>query len=120
MPLPRRGWAVAAMPGPDRSRPAPGLDPDAGAEPGLAAPAGVAVAVSWSAVGSAVALLTSLLAGAGDQQSAVLGDCPPGEALSALLVIAGACIEVLSSGDNGARVLEGLGLLALTRAAEQP
>jgi len=111
------------MPAPDRSRPAPGLDPDAGAqpaEPGVAAPAGVAVAVSWSAMSTGVALVTSMLRDTGDQQAAVLGDCPPGEALTALQVIGAALVQVLSPGDNGARVLEGLGLLALTRTAEQP
>jgi hypothetical protein len=76
-------------------------------------------AVSWSAMGSAVALLTSMQARAGDSQAAILGGQAPGEVLAALQIIAAACLQVLSPADKGARVLEALGLLALTRDAEQ-
>jgi hypothetical protein len=58
-------------------------------------------------------------AGAGDSQASILGGLPPGEVLTATAVIATACIEAVAPDDKGAKLLQALGLDALTRDAEQ-
>lgn len=78
------------------------------------------MAVSWPAVSAAVALLTAQQARSGDSHADVLGPVPAGEVIAALGIIAGALLHAVSPADDGARVLEALGLLAAGKDADRP
>lgn len=77
-------------------------------------------AVSWPAVSAAVALLTAQRARSCDSRAGIIGPVPAGEVITALEVIAGALLHVLSPDDDGAQALEALGLLAAGKDAGRP
>jgi len=76
--------------------------------------------IGWEALSAAVALLTAERDGDQDLRARIAQDGSPDELIMGLQVMASAALQVLMPGDRGARALEGLGLLALERAAGAP
>lgn len=74
----------------------------------------------WPAAATAVGLLTRHQRCPDVDRAVVLGDCPPGDALEAMEVIASAFAAALSPDDDGARLLEFIGLRVLEHAAREP
>jgi len=72
--------------------------------------------VSWPAVSSAVALVTSLRARSGDSQADLIGDAEPGQVITALTVVSTVLLDALAPDSRGDVFLELLGLEALRQA----
>lgn len=77
-------------------------------------------AIGLEAVSAAVAVLTARQDPAADLRSGIAQTELPGRVILGLEIMASAALAVLGPEDKGARALEALGLLALTKGAEQP
>lgn len=69
--------------------------------------------VSWPAVISAVALVTSLRARSGDSQADLIGDAEPGEVIAALTIVSTVLLDALAPDSGGDVLLQLLGVEAL-------
>ena len=72
--------------------------------------------VSWPAVSSAVALVTSLRARSGDSQADLIGDAEPGEVIAALTIVSTVLLDALAPDSGGDVFLQLLGVEALRQA----
>lgn len=77
-------------------------------------------AITWPAVSSAVALVTSLRARSGDSQADLISDAEPGQVVAALTVVSTVLLEALAPDSRGDVFLELLGLAALENSARLP
>lgn len=77
-------------------------------------------AITWPAVSSAVALVTSLRASEGDSQAGLVGDAEPGHVITALTIVSTVLLDALAPDSRGDVFLELLGLAALEHGAGRP
>jgi hypothetical protein len=80
--------------------------------------AGTQTAPPWASVSAAVAVLTAERVGSRDELAAVVGDQVPGDVAVMLAAITNVILKALWPADEGAALLQQLGMVALERGEQ--